>query len=106
MNGGHGLVRVGTVAGSTMTCVVEPQVSEAPVNTPVVRTLRISALLCFVALAGVGCSNPMTSIRENDPPWHYWIAPLLGVSVVGAVVLIGVGYLVKVVIPKYRGTKS
>jgi hypothetical protein len=34
-------------------------------------------------------------------PWHYWAAPLLAVSFVGLVVMMVLGYVVKVLMLKY-----
>lgn len=34
-------------------------------------------------------------------PWHFWIAPVLGVSFVGLLFMMLLGYVVKVVMLKY-----
>jgi hypothetical protein len=66
-----------------------------------VRTLTVtfSALM----LVGLGAS-PAFAVGAGTPkPWHYWIAPILGISFVGIFVAIMVGYYIKVFRPKYRG---
>jgi hypothetical protein len=54
-------------------------------------------------LVGLGAS-PAFAVGAGTPkPWHYWIAPILGISFVGIFVAIMVGYYIKVFRPKYRG---
>ena len=69
------------------------------------KTLRTAMLTCVVALMAAGC-NPFEHTREEGPAWHYWIAPILAVSIIGVCMLLFAIYMFKIVIPKYRGTKS
>ena len=39
--------------------------------------------------------------RAAAKPWHYWVAPILGLSFVGLMLMMVVGYVVKVVMLKY-----
>ncbi len=50
-------------------------------------------MLFFLALP-----DPVVAAAK---PWHYWAAPLLAVSFVGLVLMMVVGYVVKVVMLKY-----
>jgi hypothetical protein len=34
--------------------------------------------------------------RNHAKPWHFWIAPLLGLAAAGALIQLAVGYWVKV----------
>ena len=37
--------------------------------------------------------------------WYWWIAPILAFSFLGAVGALSMGYVRKVIIPKYRGRR-
>ncbi|MGH8998601.1 MAG: hypothetical protein ACRDY7_04350 [Acidimicrobiia bacterium] len=36
-----------------------------------------------------------------ERPWHYWIAPVLALSVLGLFFMLALGYVVKVTMAKY-----
>ncbi|MFN8034546.1 MAG: hypothetical protein U0V73_01230 [Acidimicrobiia bacterium] len=67
------------------------------------KTLRTHALTLLLTLAVTSCGNPYDPARRDHPPWHYWIATFIAISVVGLALALLVGYVVKVLIPKYRG---
>lgn len=47
----------------------------------------------------------MTLLADSQYQWYYWIAPILFVSFLGLVVLLSMGYIKKVLLPKYRGKR-
>jgi membrane protein implicated in regulation of membrane protease activity len=60
------------------------------------------ALLSLLVLAlGAGPAAAMTPILAKAKPWHYWVSFVLAASFLGMAFMLGVGYLVRVVGPKY-----
>lgn len=47
----------------------------------------------------------MTVLADSQYQWFYWIAPILFVSFLGLVALLSMGYVKKVLLPKYRGKR-
>ena len=47
----------------------------------------------------------MTLLADSQYQWFYWIAPILFVSFLGLVALLSMGYIKKVLLPKYRGKR-
>jgi hypothetical protein len=47
----------------------------------------------------------VTLLADSQYQWYYWVAPILAVSLIGVVVLLSVGYVRKVLIPRYRGKR-
>lgn len=47
----------------------------------------------------------MTVLADSQYQWFYWIAPILFVSFLGLVALLSMGYIKKVLLPKYRGKR-
>lgn len=65
-----------------------------PSRTLVSRTL----LLALLALATAGCSG------DEALPWHYWIAPVLFLSILGILfIALPLGYYLRVWRLKHRG---
>jgi hypothetical protein len=71
------------------------------------RAALLSVVL-LIALAGPasaagrgvpGMTVPVVLAKAK--PWHFWIAPVLGLSFVGLLFMMLVGYVVKVVMLKY-----
>jgi hypothetical protein len=62
------------------------------------RAIPLSIAL-FVLLAGP--ASAATPVVAAAKPWHYWMAPVLTLSFVGLLVMMLVGYVVKVVMLKY-----
>ena len=44
-------------------------------------------------------------LADDQYQWFYWLAPILALSFVGIVVMLSVGYIRKVLIPRYRGKR-
>lgn len=65
---------------------------------PAERATLLSVLV-FVLLAGP--ASAATPVAAAAKPWHYWIAPVLALSFVGLLVMMLVGYVVKVLMLKY-----
>jgi hypothetical protein len=47
----------------------------------------------------------VTLLADSQYQWFYWIAPILFVSFLGLVALLSMGYIKKVLLPKYRGKR-
>ena len=47
----------------------------------------------------------MTVLADSQYQWFYWIAPILFISFLGLVVMLSMGYIKKVLLPKYRGKR-
>ena len=47
----------------------------------------------------------VTILADSQYQWFYWIAPILVVSFLGLVALLSMGYVKKVLLPKYRGKR-
>ena len=47
----------------------------------------------------------MNVLADSQYQWFYWIAPILFVSFLGLVALLSMGYVKKVLLPKYRGKR-
>jgi len=44
-------------------------------------------------------------LADNQYQWFYWLAPILTLSFIGIVVMLSIGYIRKVLIPRYRGKR-
>jgi hypothetical protein len=61
-----------------------------------------AVLLSFVVLVALAApASAATPVVLAAKPWHYWISFVLAASLVGLVVMMVVGYFVKVVMLKY-----
>jgi hypothetical protein len=47
----------------------------------------------------------VSTLADQQYQWFYWIAPILALSFLGIVVMLSVGYVRKVLIPRYRGKR-
>jgi len=63
-----------------------------------VKPSTIMAMLGAIvfALGTIALAVFMYVDRNNAKPWHFWIAPLLGLAAAGALIQLTVGYWVKV----------
>lgn len=57
------------------------------------------SVVVFVLLSGP--ASAATPVVAAAKPWHYWIAPVLALSFVGLLLMMIVGYVVKVLMLKY-----
>jgi len=62
------------------------------------------AVTLLVTLAGPAGAAPV--LADDQFKWFYWAGPLLVLSLIGIVILIGIGYYVRVLRPKYKGQKQ
>ena len=62
---------------------------------------RVALLSLLVLVLGAGPAAAMTPILAKARPWHYWVSFLLAASFLGIAFMLSVGYLVRVVGPKY-----
>ena len=58
------------------------------------------SLLMLVVLAGPAAAAPPVVLAKAKP-WHYWLAPVLGLSFVGLLFMMLIGYAVRVLMLKY-----
>ena len=58
------------------------------------------SLVMLLALAGPAAASPPVVLAKVKP-WHWWLAPVLGLSFVGLLLMMILGYVVKVVMLKY-----
>lgn len=63
--------------------------------------LERAALLSVVLLVLTAAPASAAPVLAAAKPWHYWIAPVLTVSFLGMVLMLAVGYLVRVTMAKY-----
>jgi hypothetical protein len=47
----------------------------------------------------------VSTLADSQYQWFYWIAPILALSFLAIVVMLSVGYVRKVLIPRYRGKR-
>jgi hypothetical protein len=66
---------------------------------PVATAVALVALLASPASA-----TPI--LADDDFKWFYWVGPLLVLSLIGLLLLIAVGYYLRVLRPKWRGRPS
>ena len=65
----------------------------------VVLVLLAGPAQALPGVRGVPAMSPV--VLAAAKPWHYWISIVLAVSFLGLLLQMFVGYLVKVVMPKY-----
>lgn len=44
-------------------------------------------------------------LADERYKWFYWIAPILGVSILVIIGMLSAGYIRKIILPKYRGRR-
>lgn len=44
-------------------------------------------------------------LGDEQYQWFYWLAPILALSFLGIAVMLSIGYIRKVLIPRYRGKR-
>ena len=65
---------------------------------PAGRAVLLSLVVLVALAAPASAATPVVLAAK---PWHYWISFVLAASFVGLVVMMIVGYVVKVVMLKY-----
>jgi hypothetical protein len=60
----------------------------------------------LVAALAVPASAATPVLADDQFKWFYWIGPLLALGFVGWLVMMAVGYYIRVLRPKYRGEKQ
>jgi hypothetical protein len=65
------------------------------------------ALVASVVLGAAAPASAATPVLADDTyKWFYWIGFVLAVSFVGWLIMMAIGYYVKVLRPKSRGQKQ
>jgi hypothetical protein len=67
-----------------------------------IAALAASLLVMLAAPAGAAT----TVVADDTYKWFYWIGPILAVSFLGWLIMMVVGYYVRVLRPKWRGQKQ
>jgi hypothetical protein len=67
-----------------------------------VAALAVSLLVVLAAPAGAAT----TVVADETYKWFYWIGPILALSFLGWLIMMAVGYYVRVLRPKWRGQKQ
>ncbi|MFI5046941.1 MAG: hypothetical protein ACHQIG_07740 [Acidimicrobiia bacterium] len=62
------------------------------------------AVALVTLLASPASATP--TLADTNYKWFYWVGPLLVVSLIGLLLLIGLGYYLRVLRPKWRGRAS
>jgi hypothetical protein len=44
-------------------------------------------------------------LADSQYQWYYWLAPILAISFIFMALGLGMGYIRKVLVPKYRGKR-
>jgi fluoride ion exporter CrcB/FEX len=67
--------------------------------------LSVVLLIALAGPAGAGVRGTpgmtVPVVLAKAKPWHFWLAPVLGLSFVGLLLMMLLGYMVKVVMLKY-----
>jgi hypothetical protein len=63
-----------------------------------------AAVALVALLASPASATPV--LGDDSYKWFYWAGPLLVLSLIGLLLLIGLGYYVRVLRPKWRGNKA
>ena len=78
------------------------RVKKLRIRLATIAALAASALVMLAVSAGA----TTIVVADSTYQWFYWIGPILAVSFVGWLVMMAVGYYVKVLRPKWRGQKQ
>ena len=77
------------------------------VNKLRIRLVPMAALAATLLVVLAGPAGASTTVVADDTyKWFYWIGPILALSFVGWLVMMAVGYYMKVLRPKWRGQKQ
>jgi ABC-type sugar transport system substrate-binding protein len=66
-----------------------------------VKVGRAALLSLMVCLLAAGPASAATPVMAAAKPWHYWLSIVLVLSFLGMGFALAVGYVVRVVAPKY-----
>jgi hypothetical protein len=73
---------------------------------PIRLTLALALSASFVAVLAGPAAAATPVVADDQFKWFYWIGFALALSFVGWLVMMAVGYYVRVLRPKYRGQKQ
>jgi hypothetical protein len=66
-----------------------------------VKAGRVAVVSFILFVAGAAPAMAATVLAAVKRPWHFWLAPVLALSVVGLAGMLVLGYLVRVIMAKY-----
>jgi hypothetical protein len=70
--------------------------------------LAFVATIALALVAGLalpaGAATPL--LADDQFKWFYWVGPILALSFVGWLVMMAVGYYVRILRPRWRGQKQ
>ncbi|MEX1006511.1 MAG: hypothetical protein WD271_01545 [Acidimicrobiia bacterium] len=74
---------------------------------PRIHVPSIAALVAvFLVTFSVPAGAATTVLADEQYKWFYWIGPILALSFLGWLMMMAVGYYVRVLRPKWRGQKQ
>jgi hypothetical protein len=72
-----------------------------------IRLASVTALAAsLLVVLAVPAGAATTVVADDTYKWFYWIGPILAVSFLGWLIMMAVGYYVRVLRPKWRGQKQ
>jgi hypothetical protein len=72
-----------------------------------IRLASVAALAASLLVVLAAPATAATTVVADDTyKWFYWIGPILALSFLGWLVMMAVGYYVRVLRPKWRGQKQ
>ena len=69
-----------------------------------VRLVWLSVIAFLLFAVPAGAATP--ALANSRYQWFWWLAPILAVSFILMLLMLGGGYVKKILIPKYRGRKA
>jgi len=75
-------------------------------HLPLRLTLALALSASFVAVLAAPAAAATPVLADQRFQWFYWIGFALVLSFVGWLIMMAIGYYVKVLRPKYRGQKQ
>jgi hypothetical protein len=67
-------------------------------------SVGLSAIALLLFAVPAGAATP--ALANSRYQWFWWLAPILAGSFVLTLLMLGGGYIKKILIPKYRGRKA
>ena len=70
------------------------------------KTLRIAVLTAITVAVGAAPAGAAPVLADDQYKWFYWVAPILALSAIGMILLLGGEYIRRVLVPKFFGRKQ
>jgi hypothetical protein len=66
----------------------------------------VSVVLALVATLAAPAAAATPVLADDQFKWFYWVGPLLALSFIGWLLMMAVGYYIRVLRPRWRGQKQ